>query len=232
MELFPLEVRVRIVEAARPADLASIRLACKSFKAAVEASPVDLKPSGALTGAQLVQISRRFPRAASLHLEANRLKPTGTGATARLEAVIAAQDELLLNLLMLESLKISFTTLVEFPATISSLAFLRVLDLGGCCSLTFLPEAISACVKLERLILNYCWCLRALPIALGSFAELQSLDLEGCRNLPSLPEDLGQLSGLRTLNLNGCKDLTGLPARFSNLYSLQARTDDLMSKCF
>jgi hypothetical protein len=75
----------------------------------------------------------------------------------------------------------------------------KVLDLGGCTSLTRLPE------QLECRVLYLCGCtnLTQLPEQL----ECEWLNLSGCTGLTRLPEQLE----CRVLELYGCTGLTRLP---------------------
>lgn len=223
MEQLPLDILVQIVETSNPYDHGNIRLACKILRDAVEGAAVRLRPRGELTGAQLVQLSSKFPRAVILQLESYRLQPTEPRGIARMDTVVAAVPEILLNLPLLESLVLCFDNLTELPACITNLTMLRVLDLGGCSSLNSLPEAMNAFVRLVHLDIECCWRLRGLPEALWGLRTLETMNLECSTNLTSMPEAVGQLTRLQTLNLKGYNGLRTLPAAFRCLSSLEAR---------
>ncbi|GBG88058.1 hypothetical protein CBR_g46427 [Chara braunii] len=124
------------------------------------------------------------------------------------------------NLRRLRSLCLSYSGLKELPASMSGLDALTSLDLG-CFSGCFLhfPADISGLKRLELLDLQDCQNLKALPDCVSQLVSLKELNVSGCKELRHLPTDIGNLENLQLLNLRS-SGLTALPASISNLGKL------------
>lgn len=218
MDKIPLDILVKIVDAAEPLDHCHIRLVCKSLKEAVECAAVHLSPRR-LTGAQLIHLGSKFSRAVSLVLAEDH---------SSIDSVEADLTETLHNLPFLKKLVIKYTYLLRGapPEAICGLSRLEHLSLEDCWHLKSLPEGLGGLTALQILNLCSCCSLTSLPDTLGQLTGLQTLNLEYCDLLTYLPETMGQLTGLHTLNLGSCDMLKALPESLSCLSSLQVANID------
>lgn len=140
MERLPHDVMVIVADKLQPRDQKHLHLVCKSLQAAVEGAAVSLRPSNSPTGAQLVQLCAKFPRAVSLNL----WWLSDSDLIAHLPAA-------LLHLLCLETFRLgNCTVLTELHFAVCSLpTTLQRLSLSYCQSLKALPEEIGLLTSLK-----------------------------------------------------------------------------------
>lgn len=129
-------------------------------------------------------------------------------------------------------LELAENTLIgPFPAQVSDLAKLQVLDLDGLCGPMCypntnefpgpLPESIGNLSELVQLQLKEVGLTGTIPASLGRLSKLQGLTLAGNTLNGSIPVELGNLSDLRVLNLAD-NDLIGeIPSQLGQLVNLR-----------
>ncbi|OAY76173.1 Disease resistance protein TAO1 [Ananas comosus] len=104
------------------------------------------------------------------------------------------------------------------PKFLGRLTNLRILDLGGCLSLTIL-DSISNLQNLYTLDLS--WCQKVISLEpICHLKNLHDLNLSCLKSLVTLPESIGSLQNLRILNLSWCYSLLSLPSSLCHLKNL------------
>ncbi|PSS21558.1 Disease resistance protein [Actinidia chinensis var. chinensis] len=111
--------------------------------------------------------------------------------------------------------------LVEFPAWLCNIRFLKELSITNCHELVAIPEGFGKLQNLEVLRLHACTKLLELPKSIRSLHKLDFLDISDCISLTELPEQMGELFSLRNLHMRGCQGLSELPCSVKNLEQLK-----------
>jgi Leucine rich repeat len=125
------------------------------------------------------------------------------------------------NLLNLEALDLSKSSLMNLPISINKLDKLKNLILRSCSFLLILPESFSELKFLTHLDLSDCHSLQSLPQSFGNLLRLCFLLLSGCSALQKLPESISDLKNLIHLDISRCSSLNGLPESFGNICKLK-----------
>ncbi|ONI30647.1 hypothetical protein PRUPE_1G264100 [Prunus persica] len=109
-----------------------------------------------------------------------------------------------------------------FSSSITLLASLQVLDLGGLSGLSgTLPKSIGFHLpELRRLVLYGNNLSGAIPKSIGKLSKLEELVLHENKFSGSLPSSLGSLKNLKRLSLYSNRLLGRMPDSFTNLTSL------------
>ncbi|KAM3701693.1 hypothetical protein ACJW31_05G193900 [Castanea mollissima] len=123
------------------------------------------------------------------------------------------------NIVSLNELNLSGTTIKELPLSVESLIGLDLLNLKDCKNFVFLPSTICSLKSLSKIDLCGCSKFVNLPDNLGNLEGLRNLslegtaieilkyliclDLSGCSKIVYLPKDLGKMEGLVSLDLSG-----------------------------
>ena len=94
--------------------------------------------------------------------------------------------------------------LLELPAWLCEVLYLRKLSISNCHKLFALPEGIGELVNLEVLRLRSCTELSKLPESIRSLHKLSLLDMSDCLGIIKLPKHIGDLHNLKELHMIGC----------------------------
>ncbi len=109
-------------------------------------------------------------------------------------------------------------SLTILPAEISSLTFLKILDLGGN-DFTEIPSAIFKLKNLERLSIDSNK-LTSIPNDINQLEKLMRLNLD-INQIKSIPTEIGKLTNLQILRLHN-NQVTDLPSSLGQLSNLQS----------
>ncbi|XP_057477597.1 putative disease resistance protein RGA4 isoform X2 [Actinidia eriantha] len=141
------------------------------------------------------------------------------------EEVICFPIEVLINLTLLESLKIeSFSKLRVFPKALTRLVALKSLRIRQCPKLEFLPEeGLRGLESLQLLEICDCKELSSLSEGLQHLTALEKLYFGTCPNLLVLPEGIKHLNSLQILSIRSPgKKFVSLPEALQHVHSLQS----------
>uniref|UniRef100_A0A7N2RA40 RPW8 domain-containing protein n=1 Tax=Quercus lobata TaxID=97700 RepID=A0A7N2RA40_QUELO len=140
--------------------------------------------------------------------------------TRNLATLVMTRDDALPNLM---EINIDYCNdLVELPAMLCDVIFLKKLSITNCHQLSALPNGIGKLVNLEVLRLGSYTDLSELPESIRSFHKLCILDISDCLGIRHLPKDIGELCNLKELHMKGCLSLRkGLPQSTTNLEQLK-----------
>ncbi|PSS21335.1 Disease resistance protein [Actinidia chinensis var. chinensis] len=111
--------------------------------------------------------------------------------------------------------------LVEVPAWLCNIRFLKELSITNCHELIAIPEGFGMLHNLEVLRLHACTKLLELPKSIRSLHKLDFLDISDCISMSELPEQMGELCSLRNLHMRGCHGLSELPCSVKDLKQLK-----------
>jgi Leucine-rich repeat (LRR) protein len=112
--------------------------------------------------------------------------------------------------------------LVELPAGLCDIVWLKKLSITNCHKLSALPQGIGKLRNLELLRLRSCTDLWELPESIRSLHELSILDISDCISITKLPKHIGALRNLKELHMEGCLRLRSqLPPSILDLEQLK-----------